>query len=106
MMKISLTIIRAFFPSIVLIANATSLFASDWGQLQGDAERSGNKPSEALSKNMGLLGSIALTDGSYAAPVIGNGKVFVIDGSGVVFCIDASTLEVIWRFETKGGLGN
>ena len=106
MMKISLTIIRAFFPSIVLMANATSLFASDWGQLQGDAERSGNKPSEALSKNMGLLGSIALTDGIYAAPVIGNGKVFVIDGSGVVFCIDASTLEVIWRFETKGGLGN
>ena len=31
---------------------------------------------------------------------------YVVDGSGVVFAIDAATLEVKWKFVTRGGPGN
>ena len=53
-----------------------------------------------------MAGAVPLTDGIYAAPVVADGKVFVMDGSGVVLAIDAQTLEVLWRFAMRGGPGN
>ncbi len=35
-----------------------------------------------------------------------DGTLYVIDGAGVVFAIDAKTGKVHWRFATKGGPGN
>ena len=37
---------------------------------------------------------------------LSHGKVFVMDGSGVVFAFDTSTHKEVWRFRTRGGLGN
>ena len=78
----------------------------DWPQFQGDALRSGNTPEVALQTPLGLVAAVPLTDGIFTSPVVSARKVFVIDGSGVVFAIDAETLKVVWRFATRGGPGN
>jgi outer membrane protein assembly factor BamB len=77
-----------------------------WTQLQGGALRSGNAVDETLPASPGLLGTVPLTDGIYTSPVVSDGTVYVVDGAGVVFAIDASTLEVDWKFATAGGSGN
>ncbi len=85
---------------------ARSLTAGDWPQYQGNAHRSGNAPGETLATTLGLKAAIPLTDAVLAAPVLSRGRLFVIDGSGVVFALNAETLEVDWKFATRGGLGN
>jgi len=82
------------------------LVHADWLQLQGNAQRSGDVPGEVLKGSLGLIAAIPLTDGVQAAPVMADGVVYVLDGSGVVHAIDAKTLEVKWRFATEGGTGN
>lgn len=80
--------------------------AADWPQLQGDALRSGNAAEATLPEELNLSATAALTDGIYAAPVVADGMVHVVDGSGVVFALDAGTLRERWRFATEGGSGN
>ncbi|NQV25826.1 MAG: PQQ-binding-like beta-propeller repeat protein, partial [Rhodopirellula sp.] len=77
-----------------------------WLQMQGNAQRSGDIADEVLSESLGLAGTVALTDGIFASPVVSDGIVYVIDGSGVVFAIDLATLKVVWKFATEGGPGN
>jgi outer membrane protein assembly factor BamB len=55
---------------------------------------------------LGLVGAVPLTDAVFTSPVVANGRVFVVDGSGVVFGIDAGTAQVLWKFQTGGGTGN
>src|SRR5262249_12539185 len=90
----------------LILSVAVARAGDELPQLQGDALRSGNAPDTTLKTPLGLAGAVPLTDGIYAAPVIADGKVFVIDGSGVVVAIDAQTLKVMWRFSTRGGPGN
>src|SRR5262249_43540625 len=98
---------KSFTLVIPLILSAAVVRGSDdWPQLQGDALRSGNAAAAAVKTPLGLAGAVPLTDGIYAAPVIADGKVFAMDGSGVVSAIDAQTLKELWRFPTRGGLGN
>jgi len=85
---------------------AVSNAAEDWTQFQGDALRSGNAPQVSLQTPVGLIAAIPLTDGIFASPVVSNGKVFVVDGAGVVFAIDTESLKVVWKFATRGGAGN
>ncbi len=85
---------------------ALALGSESWLQLQGDSRRSGNAPHIDLPDQLGLVGAIALTDGIYTTPVVTEGMVYVVDGSGVVFAIDATSLEVKWKFATRGGAGN
>src|SRR5205814_3107690 len=80
--------------------------AEAWPQLQGNALRSGNAPHQSLQAPLGLIGALPLTDAVLAAPVVADGKVFVVDGSGVVFAFDTATLKEAWRFSTRGGPGN
>ena len=92
--------------SLVLVASVCCLGAAEWAQFQGDARRSGNVPKEMLEVPLGLMAAIPLTDGVQAAPVVADGVVYVLDGSGVVHAIDTKTFEVKWRFATKGAAGN
>jgi outer membrane protein assembly factor BamB len=85
---------------------AVSGRGEEWPQLQGDALRSGNAATLDLANSIGLVAAIPLTDGIVAAPVVSGGRVFVIDGSGVVFAIDTTTFDVVWQFKTRGGVGN
>jgi outer membrane protein assembly factor BamB len=80
--------------------------AEAWPQLQGDALRSGNAADVSLTLPLGLVAAVPCTDALYAAPVVADGQVFVIDGSGAVQAIDADTHEVNWTFATRGGAGN
>ena len=80
----------SFFATLFLAA----VVWADWPQLQGDAGRSGNAPGEVLKAPLGLLAAVSLTDGVQAAPVVADGVVYVIDGSGVVHAIDARTFKV------------
>jgi outer membrane protein assembly factor BamB len=92
---------------VSLLASAVQLSASnDWPQLQGSATRSGNAATVSLPTSLGLLAAIPMTDGIYASPIVSDGKIYVIDGAGVVVAIDAETQQVLWRFRTKGGQGN
>ena len=85
---------------------ALPVTAAEWPQLQGNALRSGNRPGEVINPPLGLIAAIPLTDGIYASPVISDGKVYVLDGSGVVLAIDAETHKTLWKFATQGGAGN
>ncbi len=89
-----------------LLQLRTFAVAEDWPQLQGNALRSGDASHVPLPSNLSLAAAIPLTDAIMAAPVVSDSKVFVIDGSGVVFAIDAQTLNVVWKFQTSGGAGN
>ncbi len=93
-------------PLLLLLLSAAAARGDDWAQLQGNACRSGNAPAAQVKTPLGLVGAVPLTDGIYAAPVVADGKVFVVDGSGVVVAFDALTLKEVWKFATKGGAGN
>ena len=47
-----------------------------------------------------------MTDAVFTSPVLSDGRVFVIDGAGVVHALDVNTLERVWQFDTGGGKGN
>ena len=80
--------------------------AEDWVQVKFDARRSGNAAERSVSTPLGLVGAVPLTDAIFTAPVVAEGRVFVVDGSGVVFGIDATNAQVLWRFATRGGKAN
>ncbi len=96
---------KIFLLCTVVLTSVTNA-AQDWPQLKGDALRSGNAPAVSLQTPIGLIGAVPLTDAIFASPVIRGDKVFVVDGSGVVFAIDTTTLQVVWQFRTRGGPGN
>lgn len=91
---------------VVWLSASFALGRESWGQLQGDALRSGNAPTAKLKTPLKLVAAVPTTDGIFASPVVSDGRVFVVDGSGVVFAIDATTGRVIWKFATRGGAGN
>jgi len=93
--------------SMVAVLSAASVTAGEeWLQFQYDCRHSGNVPDREVTTPLGLIGAAPLTDAIFTAPVVANGRVYVVDGSGVAFCIDAKTLSVIWRFASRGGKGN
>lgn len=92
--------------SLLLTVCLAGQAKDSWPQLQGDSLRSGNAPEAVLPAKLGLVGAVPLSDGIYASPVVEKGKVYAIDGAGVVCCLDAESLNVLWRFSTRGGAGN
>ncbi|MCA9051176.1 MAG: PQQ-binding-like beta-propeller repeat protein, partial [Planctomycetaceae bacterium] len=96
--------------NLLLTGTAAFLFTdsafAEWKQLQGNALRSGDATEEVLSADIGLLAAVPTTDAIQASPVIAAGRIFVIDGAGVVFAIDAASHAVLWKYATHGGTGN
>jgi outer membrane protein assembly factor BamB len=95
-----------FFAAIYLLCTASTRAADRWPQLQGNSQRSGDASDVVLPDSMGLLAAVPMTDGIFASPIVGDGRAFVVDGSGLVQAIDAKTLKPLWRFKTRGGAGN
>ena len=89
-----------------LIAATPVLAGQDWIQFKYDCRHSGNVPDRSVTAPLGLAGAVPLTDAVFTAPVVANGRIYVVDGAGVAFCIDAETLDVLWRFESSGGRAN
>jgi len=78
----------------------------DWLQLKYDSRHSGNVPGRSVNAPLGLVGAVPLSDAVLTAPVLADGRVYVVDASGVAFAIDAETLEVVWQRATRGGKAN
>lgn len=89
-----------------LLLPGITLASDRWPQIQGDALRSGNAEDVELPDRLGLIGSVRTTDGIYTTPVVADGTVYVVDGSGVVFAMDTASLRVQWQFATRGGPAN
>ncbi len=98
--KISLSIV------LFLTVMATAAAAEDWLQFKYDCRHSGNAPDRSVTTPLGLVGTVPLTDAVFTAPVVADGRVYVVDGSGVAFCIDADTLRVLWKYKSRGGKAN
>jgi outer membrane protein assembly factor BamB len=80
--------------------------AEEWVQVKYDARHSGNAPDRDLRLPLGLVGAAKTTDSIFTAPVVAEGRVSVVDGSGTAFCFDALSLRPLWKFETRGGPAN
>jgi len=91
---------------MITLGSAGLCRAEDWVQSKFDSRHSGNVTDRSLSLPLGLVGAVPLTDAILTSPVVANGRVFIVDGSGVVFCIDAATAQVLWKRETQGGKAN
>ena len=90
----------------VLIGALCAHAEEDWAQYKYDCRHSGNVPDRSVTTPLGLTGAVPLTDAVFSAPVVTGGHIYVVDGSGVAFCINALTLEVEWEFESGGGRAN
>jgi len=77
-----------------------------WLQIKFDSRHSGNVPERNVSPPLGLVGAVPLTDAVFTSPVVADGRVYVVDGSGVAFCLDANTLKTLWKYESRGGQAN
>ena len=83
-----------------LVVASSAVAAEDWLQFKYDCRHSGNVPDRSITRSLGLIGAVPLTDAVYTSPVVADGRVYVVDGSGVVFCIYASALHVLWKYDT------
>jgi len=91
---------------LVLFLMAVAAAAENWPQFKYDCRHSGNVPDRTVTTPLGLVGAVPLTDAIFTAPAVAEGRVYVVDGAGVAFCIDAATLKVLWKFESRGGESN
>jgi len=91
---------------LLLVTGTVASGGEDWLQLKYDGRRSGDVPSRSVVTPLKLVAAAPLTDAIFTAPVVADGRVFVIDGSGMVRALNAETLEVQWEFQTAGGKGN
>ena len=86
-----------------LVASASSAVAQSWPQFKFDAHRSGNVPDRQITTPLGLVAAVPLTDAVLTAPVCTDGRIYVVDASGVAFCVDAGNGNVVWKTPTPGG---
>ena len=98
------TIILLTVLSLTMTVVATA--EENWLQFKYDSRHSGNAPDRIVTTPLGLLGAVPLTDAIFTAPVVLDGRVYIIDGSGVIFCINTSSLEVLWKYDTGADKAN
>jgi outer membrane protein assembly factor BamB len=91
---------------LFLAATNAAGAGEDWTQLKYDGRHSGNVPERSVTTPLGLVAAVPLSDAVFTAPVVAAGRVYVVDGAGVAWCLDAATLEVIWKFASAGGKAN
>ena len=96
---------RCFAVLIVLVVGSRGS-AEDWPQLLGSGLRSGNASSFSVDSSLGLQVTVPMTDAILASPVVSGAHVYVLDGSGVLACIDTVTGQKRWQFRSEGGSGN
>jgi outer membrane protein assembly factor BamB len=91
---------------LIVVAPLASAAGEQWLQFKYDARHSGDVAARSVETELGLIGAVPLTDGIYTSPVIADGRIYAVDGSGVAFCIDATSLGVVWKVATQGGAEN
>ncbi len=91
---------------LAIAAGNSATAAEAWAQIKCDSRHSGNVPQRSVSPPLELIGAVPATDAILTSPAVADGRVFVVDASGAVFCIDAASLRVVWRFQSRGGKAN
>lgn len=91
---------------VCLGSAATARSSEDWPQFKYDSRHSGNAVDRNITSPLGLIAAVPLTDAVFTAPVVADGRVYVVDGSGTAFCLDATNLRVLWKTATAGGALN
>ncbi|KPL21565.1 MAG: hypothetical protein AMJ75_09725, partial [Phycisphaerae bacterium SM1_79] len=94
------------FVACLLTGAVRAYSEENWPQYKYDCRHSGNLLGRNVTTPLGLIGAFPLTDAIFTAPVVASGRIYVVDGSGVAFCLNTSTLSVEWKFETDGGKAN
>ena len=90
-------------PAVLVLATAAVMAGEDWPQLKYDSRHSGDVPGRSVTLPLGLVAAAPLSDAVFTAPVVAGGRVYVVDGAGVAWCLRADNLEVVWRFAASGG---
>ena len=99
--------IKFFILVAYLFLGTVNAYSNEnWFQYKYDSRHSGNMPERNVTVPMGLAGTVPLTDAIFTAPVVADNYIYIVDGSGVAFCIDAETLSVEWKFQTGSGKMN
>jgi outer membrane protein assembly factor BamB len=104
MRSLKTNIILLIVLNLMLVTTATS--GENWLQFKYDSGHSGNVPDRSVNTPLGLIAAVPLTDAIFTAPVVTDGHVYIVDGSGVVFCINAATMKIVWKFRSHGGKAN
>ena len=79
----------------------------DWLQFKYDARRCGHVPARRLDPPLGLLWAAPLSDAVFTSPVVSDGRVYAVDGSGKIHCFPIEgPPEPVWTFQTAGGAMN
>ena len=69
---------------ILCVTCSVAARAEDWPQFMFNSAHSGNAADRDIDvEHLGLQGAVAMSDGIYTSPVVAEGKVFVVDGSGL-----------------------
>jgi len=98
---------KIFLLTVYLLSGTICAYSDEnWLQYKYDSRHSGNVSQRNVSIPLGLTGAVPLTDAIFTAPVVADGQVYIVDGSGAAFCLDAQTLNVEWIFQTRGGKAN
>jgi outer membrane protein assembly factor BamB len=91
---------------LLLAAAVVARAGECWPQFKYDAEHSGDVPDRTVEVPLGLVGAAPCSDAIFTAPVVADGRVYVVDGSGVAFCFEAASLDLVWKRTTDGGPAN
>ena len=94
------------FITYLLTGTICAYSDENWVQFKYDCRNSGNVSERNLNTPLGLVGAVPLTDAVFTSPVVAGGHIYVVDGSGVVFCLDAATTNVVCKFRSQGGKAN
>lgn len=94
---------NSLFVLVYLFCLVSPATAESWPQFKFDAHRSGNVPDRVVSTPLGLVAAVPLTDAVLTAPVCADGRLYVVDASGVAVCIEARSGNVVWKTPTPGG---
>lgn len=91
----------------IQVTLAGSLTAGEaWTQFKFDSRHSGNAEDREVAASLGLIGAVPLSDGVFTSPVVADGNVYVVDGSGTAYGLDADTLELKWKFASGATKSN
>lgn len=96
------------FLAAICILTQTTLATSteEWLQFKYDSRHSGDAAARTVKTPLELVAAVPLTDAVFTSPVIADGRIYIVDGSGVVHCIDGHTFGVMWKFASAGKCNN
>ncbi len=86
----------------VVVLHGAPLLAADWPQFMRSAEHAGDAAQEALQLPLELTVCVQLDDAVTTSPAVVDGRVYVADQMGTVYCIDPAENRIVWKSSPDG----